>query len=477
MAPSSVRMRLMLLAVAGICATLALAGVTLDQVFIRHIENRAGDDLRVRMLELVALMEFADGDRRPITTRPPSDPRYGQPYSGLYWQVSENRNPVLRSRSLWDRDIPWWPGPESQSAQRRPGPLGRTMLGVEQTVLVHDGQRERPMTVTVGLDYAEIDRLRRAFTADVSLVLAIIATVLVVWAWLQTSLGIRPLRLLRAQLEQIRKGQARRLEGRLVGEISPVVDELNHLLDHQERQARKARERAGALAHGLKTPLTILQGEIAGLEARGDQETAKVLRNQLSLMHTHVERELARARSNGTVVNGAAFAGAVDLVDRLIQLVRHMPRGASIEWANLLPDDLHILIDPSDFGEIVGNLLDNARKWARSEVFVHVMDPDPWDHALTIVVDDDGPGIPNDQRARVLLPGERFAVDVEGSGLGLSIVNGMLADYGSALLLSRNPAGGLRASFALPGWIATADGPQARERPGPLRDDRHMDAA
>lgn len=454
MATRSVRLRLMLIALGAIVTTLALAQVALDQVFTRHIETRSADELRVRMLELVSLIEVSPLQRAIGLARQPADPRYAQPYSGLYWQVSEHLSPILRSRSLWDREIPWVSADTGRQAQRRAGPLGNPMLALSQPVTLDDGVTERSLMVTVGLDYAEIERLRRSFKADVSLVLLLIAGVLIVWAWLQTSLGIRPLRQLRLQLEQIREGRTRRLDMGLVGEIAPVVDALNGLLDRQDETARKARERAGALAHGLKTPLTIMQGEVERLESRGDTQTARLLRQQVGLMRKHVERELARARTNGALVNGTAFVGVDDLVDRLLQLVRHLPRGETLRWTHDIPPHLRLMIDPSDFGEIAGNILDNARKWARCEVRIGIEGAGRDPGLVSVVFDDDGPGIAAPDRERALQPGGRIGTLVEGSGLGLSIVNGMLADYDSKLHLSKSPLGGLRVAFAIEGWLA-----------------------
>jgi signal transduction histidine kinase len=449
----SVRARLLLLAIGGIGVTLVFAGVSIDRAFKKHVEARAAEDLVMRVHALASLIGFDAGTQRPRLGRMPDDPRYDQLRGGLYWQISENGAVKQASHSLGGLAIPAWDGAKAHGLQLRPGPFGKPVLGLEREVRIDDGTRERLLDVLVALDHAEIDRVRRAFSSDVASVLLLIAAILGVWAWLQTSLGLKPLREIRMQLERIRGGRAHRFEGPQAGELATVVEELNHLLDHQARQAIRARERAGALAHGLKTPLTIMQGEIAGLESRGDSLTAMVLRSQVSLMRTHVDRELARARTNGMHASGTSFANAIDVVDRLLHLVRHMPRGERIEWVNLLPDGLHLLVDPSDFGEIVGNLLDNARKWASSSVYVQIADLDSASGTVSVVVDDDGPGIPDHLRGRVLLPGERIASDMEGTGLGLSIVTGMLRDYATRLDLSRSPLGGLRASFSLPGWV------------------------
>ena len=261
----SVRARLLLLAIGGIVATLVLAGVSIDRAFKKHVEARAAEDLLMRVQAIAALIVLDVDASRPRLARTPDDSRYDQPRGGLYWQVSEAGVVLLTSHSLAGSAIPAQDGPPAGGLRTRTGPFGKPVLALERDINLRDGSRDRRLSILVGLDHAEIDRLRRAFSSDVASILGLIAAILGVWAWLQTSLGLKPLREIRVQLEQIRSGRAHRFEGPQAGEIATVVDELNHLLDHQARQSIRARERAGALAHGLKTPLTIMQGEIAGL--------------------------------------------------------------------------------------------------------------------------------------------------------------------------------------------------------------------
>jgi signal transduction histidine kinase len=471
----SIRARLMALAVGGILATLAIAGVTLTFVFRNHIESRAAQEMNLRLLEVVAALSVEGADHT-LVVKPLGDPRYDQPYSGLYWQVSENGNPVLRSRSLWDREIPVEsPDGGGGSGQLRLGPNKSRLFAADREVTIEEPGGVRRLLVSMAVDYRDIERAGRAFTGEVSRVLVLIAAVLMVWAWLQTSLGISPLRRLQEQIELIRHGRARRLGSNVPAEVNGVVAELNGLLDHQEQAGAKARERAGALAHGLKTPLTILSGQIRKLEDAGQGDSARVLREQLGLMRQHIDRELARARISGPMSPGMIRSDVESLVERVVQLMRHMPRGEDITWTIDLPPGLTLLIDSSDLGEILGNLLDNARKWARSRVRVGARVDEG---RVDLVVEDDGPGIPAAERDRAMIPGERVHTGshgrhVEGSGLGLSIVGRILDEYGATLLLGQEPNGGCRCCFQLPGWIEaqgdTAPAPAPDTRPVPLR--------
>jgi signal transduction histidine kinase len=465
----------MALAVGGILATLAIAGVTLTYVFRNHIETRAAQELNLRLLEVVAALGV-DDKRDGLTVKPLGDPRYEQPFSGLYWQVSENGRPLLRSRSLWDRDIPadqTGADASPDMAQLRLGPNKSRFFAADRAVELGETTPPRRLVVSMAVDYRDIERARRAFAGEVVRVLVLIAAVLVVWAWLQTSLGIGPLRRLQEQIELIRHGRARRLGSNVPAEVHGVVAELNGLLDHQELAGAKARERAGALAHGLKTPLTILSGQIRHLEEAGLRDSARVLREQLGSMTEHVNRELARARTSGPSSPGAVSSDVDSLVERIVRLMRHMPRGEALDFIIDVPSGVTLAMDGSDLGETLGNLLDNARKWARSRVRVVARQVDD---GVEVAVEDDGPGIPHGERDRVMLPGERAAARppahaVEGSGLGLSIVARILDEYQSSLTLAQSPWGGCRSAFTLPGWI------EAPQDTAPRRGDRQAPEA
>jgi signal transduction histidine kinase len=230
---------------------------------------------------------------------------------------------------------------------------------------------------------------------------------------------------------------------------------LNLLLDRQEETVAKARKRAGDLAHGLKTPLTILTGEARRLDDAGLVESAQTLRDQIALMRGHLERELARARTHGVAVAGGTLSDGAKTVDRLIGLMQRMPRGDNISWAVNLDPNLRLFIDPADFGEVVGNILDNARKWARSRVTVRA---DVVGDQARIAVEDDGPGIEPGAKLRVLQRGEQVRYDDQGSGLGMSIAGDVLAEYGSELIIGDAKPTGCIVSFEIRGTVLRTKG-------------------
>ncbi|MFM9976279.1 MAG: sensor histidine kinase [Beijerinckiaceae bacterium] len=447
----TLRLRLTLIAAAMIGSTLLVAGQSLTYIFEHHLEIRVEQELEVRWLELAGAVD-ADLAQTGELAKPLSDPRYQLPYSGAYWRVSENGATVLRSRSLWDQDI-------TPSAQVHRSPTNKAIeaRGPNQSVLymtekevfsnalpanIDGGQKK--LVLAVALDYADIENLRAAFEVDVTRALLAIAFVLVLGSWIQTSFGLRPLHLVKQRLALIHNGSASRLTGRFPSEVEPLALDVNKLLERQDLLVLKARNRAGDLAHGLKTPLTILRGEAEKLQRAGDRQTSDALQEQIVSMTAHINRELARARTHGIPAPGGMLTDPKRTVDRLIGLVVRMPRGDSLSFRNEVPKGLRLQMDPDDFGEVMGNLLDNARKFATAHVLV-------WVRAapgiVDVIISDDGPGIPAGVRHKIMERGETALAQGEGSGLGLAIVQDILLENAMTLVIDDAPGGGCRLSF------------------------------
>jgi signal transduction histidine kinase len=452
----SLRLRLLLLAAVTLVATLLVAGASLVFIFERHLERRVEQELRVRLAELEAALDVTE-ENRPGIGRVLSDPRYDKPYGGSYWQISEGDAPVQRSRSLWEEQLPFGDGKEvgpDAAAFEVEGPQGSTLYVLQRDVTLEEGGTPRRYRLMVALDHADIDELGASFRADVTRALSLIAAVLLAGAWLQTSVGLRPLRRMRAELGAIRSGAARRLRGIFPEEVTPLVTDLNLLLDRQEETVANARKRAGDLAHGLKTPLTILTGEARRLDDAGLRQSAQTLREQIGLMRGHVERELARARTHGVAVAGGTLTDGARTAERLVGLMQRMPRGDVLAWKVDVDPALRLFMDPADFGEVVGNILDNARKWARSRVTVSAsLSGD----RARITVEDDGPGIDPAAKSRIRQRGEQAQYDEHGSGLGIAIAGDVLAEYGSELEIAQAVPSGCVVGFEIRAtWAAQA---------------------
>lgn len=448
----ALRLRLLLLSAATIAVALGIAFLALTAIFERHLERRVAQELHVKLLELAGAFALDPGGA-PVLTRALADPRYEQPNSGSYWQVSGPAGAVLRSRSLWEHrlrhDDPRGRLPDAYETQ---GPEGETLYVRERNVRLTQDGAAHPFRLAVALDHEELEALGASFRSDALVSLAAIAVVLLLGAWAQLALGLAPLRRLRDQIARIRQGRAERLAGTFPAEVAPLASSLNALIDRQEDSVRRARERAGDLAHGLKTPLAIIAAEARRLEAAGQGESAARLHEQVAQMRTHVERQLARARSHGASAAGGTATDAAPATDRLLALMRRLPRSEGLEWRNAIPAGTSLRMDPEDFGEVMGNLLDNARLWARATVAVSASPCGGG--ALRLAIDDDGPGIAPGETDALRARGASGAPPGQGSGLGLAIVGDVLALYGAALEIAPSPLGGCRVAFAVPGWSA-----------------------
>jgi len=259
--------------------------------------------------------------------------------------------------------------------------------------------------------------------------------------------GLSPFRTMRERLAEVRTGRSARLDGEYPSEIGPLVDDLNALLDERQRRVARAVAKAGDLAHGLKTPLAVLAQEIERADASGQHEIADSMRQQVTRMRRQIDSHLAQARVSAAGVAANAHANIADAAGALARTMErlHAARVPSIEIA--VPPDSTVHVALEDLEEMLGNLLDNACKWARSRVHVSsdVLDVD----RLVITVDDDGPGLDGSLHEQVLRRGVPADEAMPGSGLGLSIVCDLAEAYDGAVALARSPLGGLRAQLTL----------------------------
>ena len=278
--------------------------------------------------------------------------------------------------------------------------------------------------------------------------MVLIAMVLMLAGLAQVRRGVSPLERLRERLAAVRDGRDRRLAGSYPSEVQPLVDDLNALLDDRERAVERALGTAGDLAHGLKTPLAVLSQEAEGAAAAGHRELAATLGQQVERMRRQVEYHLAHARAGASA--GAAPGVRCPIAESAEALARtlrrlYAERGLAIEVD--VPPEHAVRSRREDLDEMLGNLLDNACKWARSRVAVASSQDGG---SVAITVDDDGPGLPRALRESVLQRGVRADEAAPGSGLGLAIVRDLAELYGGSIALEDSPAGGLRARLRLP---------------------------
>jgi signal transduction histidine kinase len=440
----SLRLRLFLGGALSIIAALALAALGLVLLFEKHVERRIESELGVYLDQIIANLD-RDGDGALVVADVLADPRFDQPLSGLYWQVQAG-DAALRSRSLWDGDLPL---PSDKLADgvvhrhRIIGPAGAELLALERSVRLPVRLGNASVRAAVALDTREIAAATRAFAADLLPYLGVLAAVLIAAAYAQVTFGLSPLATIRKRLAGIREGNATRLGKAFPKEVQPLAAEVDALLEAREQEAERARSRAADLAHGLKTPLQVLAGDVARLRQKGEADIAAEIEQVATAMRRHVERELARARMKSGV--STARANVREVIDRVLAVVMRTPDGARLAWTVECPPQLLARIDADDLAEAIGNLVDNAARHARRAVRVEARAED---RRVKLLISDDGPGIPPERMSEVLARGGRLDESGTGAGLGLAIVQ-EIADAWAGRLELRPNGPGLQAELAL----------------------------
>lgn len=422
----SLRLRLLLAGMASILAALALSALGLTLLFERHVERRVEAELGVYLDQIVAgINRGADGAL--ILSGTPADPRFTKALSGLYWQIQAGEA-VLRSRSLWDAQLELSPDELADGAVHRhriAGPGGAELIVLERSVTLPTHLGGGTARAAVALDSTDVAAAARAFAVDLLPYLALIAVLLTAAAYAQVAVGLRPLAAVRKRLAAIREGKERRLGQAFPDEILPLAAEVDALLDARETQVERARARAADLAHGLKTPLQVLAGDVDRLRAKGEGGIAAEIEQVATAMRRHVDRELARARMGAGSPH--ARARIAEVIERVVAVIARTPVGADLEWSVDIPTEAMALIDPDDLAEAIGNLVENAARHARTRVSIRTRQEAQF---VIVTVADDGPGIPQERLDEVLLRGGRLDRSGSGAGLGLAIVRDIAEAWG-----------------------------------------------
>lgn len=459
----SLRARLALAAALAITLALGVAALGLVALFERHVERRIGAELVSRLNGLAAALTLAP-DGAPRLDPAPTDPRYDQPLSGLYWQIDAGDGAaiapgVLRSRSLWDAVLAVpadLPDPGAIHAHVLPGPDGRPLLLRERRLLLPGPAGVQALRLSVATDRAELTRARAAFAVDMLPYLALIAVLLALATAAQLRLGLRPLRELRREVAAIRDGARGRLTDTYPDEVMPLVSEVNALLAAREQAVTRARAWTADLAHGLKTPLAALAADAARLRAEGQPVLADDLEHLATAMRRRVERELIRARlraGGATGGDGPADADPAVALHGLLRTLQRTPDGERLDWLldapTAPPVVAPVALPADDLMELLGNLLENAAKWARARVTIRLrVTAGP--PGVELLLADDGPGVPAGQRARLGERGLRLDEQKAGNGLGLAIARDIVDAYGGRIGFEDAPGGGLLVRLWLP---------------------------
>jgi len=445
MASRSIRWRLVAAALLTIAGAMTAAGWTLTRMFAQHVERRVVAELEIDLKELIAGLTIGE-DGTVTLNRRPSDQRYHQVLSGDYWLVELANQIVDRSRSLWDETLRLPPPTPNLSELTLTGPEGLELMALVRDLRVERAAGKLDIRFAVAMARSEVVDAVKRFRDEIARMLLVLGALLLAAFATAIALGLAPLAGLRRDLAKLRTGEARRLEQNYPQEVARLVDDLNLLLDERDRDAERKRQRAADLAHGLKTPMTAISNIADEIGDRGEKDLARELRDYTSSMLKHVERELALARS----VHAGPSTPPASLKPILASLVRsleRLPRGEHLAWVLDVPDTISIRADPTALTEIFGNVLDNARKWAKRGIHVSArQDAD----AVHVVVRDDGPGVDAGHLAELTDRGRRLDRSKPGSGLGLAIVSDLVEELGGHLTLACQRDGGLEVTVSLP---------------------------
>ena len=440
----SLNLRLLLAAAVSTVAALAITAGVISYLFEIYFHNRLGEELRADLTQLTAALDVqADGS---VEVTGIGDLRYDQPFGGRYWQVQIGDAPALVSRSLWDQPLTI-PAPEKLGEPQSislAAPFGSELMALSWRIEIDGVDAPQGVVLSVATDLAELNAASGQFRMNIISWLVLLGIALILAAWVQVRIGLRPLEQIRADLERVARDDAEQLPTAYPAEVMPLVDTINMQLDRQASSLANARRRSGDLAHGLKTPLTVLAAYAEDIRADGDPERAAQIAGQVAAMRVFVERELARSRvSSSRSATTPLRKATIAMVDA----IRKLPGSDLLEWTVDIPADITVPSDAHDLSELLGNLLDNARKHARTRVVVRASQTA---EAVALQVEDDGPGIPEDELARATEPGRQGTSSTEGQGLGLAIVKDILELQGGELVLGNRPGAGLIATVTWP---------------------------
>ncbi|OCP00421.1 MULTISPECIES: HAMP domain-containing sensor histidine kinase [unclassified Ensifer] len=451
------------LAVSTVWAVVALVviGVVISELYRQGSERGFKDLLRAQLFNVVNSISV---NEKTVLSGSPQlgDLRFSQPQTGWYWivdPIGEFDTPPLISTSLGNGKLP------IASVDEVPFDTGYVRfyttkdpfdneVEVSETEVVLDIQGHTARFRVAGnRDVLEADINR--FTRNLTIALSIFGLGGLGVNALTILFGLRPLDEVRRSLEKIRAGESERLDGAFPREIQPLANEVNALIDSNRRIIERARMQVGNLAHSLKTPIAVLLNEARVLEA----SHGELVRTQVDAMQTQVQSYLSRARIAAQRESVLARTEAQPALERLVRVMRKLNPEKQVHLS-INPPGLVLAMELQDVEETVGNLLENAARHARGEVWLNVRPAPNEVHAkepgrqwIVLDVDDDGPGLNPDQIALAMKRGKRLDESKPGTGLGLSIVSEIVREYQGSLTLSRRDEGGLRAELVLPAAV------------------------
>jgi signal transduction histidine kinase len=471
MRANSLALRLFLSATGWTVVILIVTGIVLSSIYQHTVEvsfdRRLGVYLRTLISDVASPPDVTPAPGATVPSDAASaenadkipqslgEPLFDLPLSGWYWQIARLDRPkpeIRASRSLWDRTLAHLDAadvPDDSGAARQgyvQGPEDQRLRIIERTIDLGDDGK---YLISVAGDAGEIDDEVNAFNIALLITFGGLSLLLLLLTMFQVRFGLAPLKRISDSLASIRSGTADRLVGEFPDEIAPLARETNALIEANKQIVERARTHVGNLAHALKTPLSVMLNEA---EAHAGDPFAAKVHEQSEIMRNQIAHHLERARLAARLTSVGTVTDVPPVVTALARSMEKIHHARRLAIAVDAPRHARFHGERQDLEEMVGNLVDNACKWAQSRIAIEVV---PETHGaakpvVRIVVDDDGRGLSPAEREQVARRGQRLDETKPGSGLGLSIVVELASLYGGSLNLGSAPIGGLRAELVLP---------------------------
>ncbi|MBW5799983.1 sensor histidine kinase [Halomonas elongata] len=437
LARASVATRLLLGALLLIGLLLPLAGLGLAHHFRDSVTTVFDERLESLLNVVIAGVRFDEVEQRLIHERTLDDPRFRQVFSGWYWQVSDGDARVLTSRSLWDQRLTL---DDATAPRDIVGPRNKPLRVVSREIRL--ASLNTPLRVSVAAPRNTIDLEASRFNRLLGFSLAGLGLLILLGLAVQIRWGLAPLRRLRDDLGAVENGDAERLGTRLPAELGRLAGAMNAVLERDRRRLERARHAAGNLAHALKTPVSVLTTLADGFP----EDSRRRLKGELTRIDDAVRHHLARASAAGDGPLNRPIR-CRDTLQPVLEGLTRLAERRGLHLEHDLPESLSVRLDPQDLQEVVGNLLDNALRWAEQRVR---LSGDADARGAWLLVEDDGPGMSEADCQAALARGAKLDEQRSGSGLGLAIVNDLVTLYDGTLTLERAAWGGLAARVWLP---------------------------
>lgn len=440
--PVSLRTRLLAVSVVVLLGFVGLTGAVLDRAFQESADAAQSQRLEALLFLLMGAIDISPNDQLLVPEQLPES-RLAVPGSGLYAAITQVRNlEQWQSNSTLGLDIPFADDlkPGQRRSEVREAEDGQLYRVVSQGVRWVTGDKPAVLVFSVSAPISAQDAEIFAYRKSLWAALGVMSLLLLVALIMVLTWGLRPLRVLARRLSAMEEGKSRDLEGRYPAELAPLVNNLNRLLSRERTQLERYRAAMGDLAHSLKTPLAVLRG------ARSDAELERTVADQVERMDQIVHYQLQRASTAGASQTAPPIKLA-PLVDRLLATMAKVYAERHLQLIHVIADDLDARIDEGDAMELMGNLIDNACKWASSRVRVSA---ERSKGGLCLTLEDDGPGIADPDR--VLGRGQRGDERTPGHGIGLAIIQDIALAYRGELRIDRSEWGGAKISV----WLGQA---------------------